>query len=194
MSDLRKVIGAKEFRQRVKAKLLQLDENIKDEDIYFTQTFRGYYIEYNPIFPDWSDKYFIVHQDLNGLISVAGNEKAPISLEPSVFDDIDDFEERIETARISNGEDSPGVEEISELVKEGFSTVDNACVVGIGINDGENLNMTATFNGREYHIRMIMQLLLKGYLDRLDNEDDVIAECAMESLMQVIEDKKKERG
>lgn len=38
MSELKNVIGAKEFRQRVKEKLIQIDNNIKESDLYFFQT------------------------------------------------------------------------------------------------------------------------------------------------------------
>lgn len=35
MSVLKNVIGVKEFRQRVKEKLIQIDNNIKESDLYF---------------------------------------------------------------------------------------------------------------------------------------------------------------
>lgn len=38
MSELKNVIGVKEFRQRVKEKLIQIDNNIKESDLYFFQT------------------------------------------------------------------------------------------------------------------------------------------------------------
>lgn len=38
MSVLKNVIGVKEFRQRVKEKLIQIDNNIKESDLYFFQT------------------------------------------------------------------------------------------------------------------------------------------------------------
>ena len=46
MSQLRNVIGAKEFRQRVINKLKSVDENIKEDDLYFSQTATGYYMDY----------------------------------------------------------------------------------------------------------------------------------------------------
>ena len=48
MSELRNVIGAKEFKNRVKTKLMQINEDIKEKDLYFTQTVSGYYMEYKP--------------------------------------------------------------------------------------------------------------------------------------------------
>lgn len=38
MFELKNVIGVKEFRQRVKEKLIQIDNNIKESDLYFFQT------------------------------------------------------------------------------------------------------------------------------------------------------------
>lgn len=94
MADLRNIIGAKEFKQRVKAKLMQIDENIKEDDLYFSQTARGYYMEYKPNYPEKSNGDFIVYQDLNGSISIHGNMDA---LVPTInkYEDINDFEENL---------------------------------------------------------------------------------------------------
>ena len=91
MSELRNVIGAKEFKNRVKTKLMQIDGNIKEDDLYFSQTVSGYYIEYKPKYPERSNGDFIVYQDLNGSISVHGNVDA---LVPTInhYEDIEDFE------------------------------------------------------------------------------------------------------
>lgn len=94
MADLRNVIGEKEFKQRVKTKLMQIDENIKEDDLYFSQTSRGYYLEYKPNYPEKSNGDFIVYQDLNGSISVHGNMDA---LVPTInkYEDINDFESNL---------------------------------------------------------------------------------------------------
>lgn len=94
MSDLRNVIGAKEFKQRVKTKLMQIDGNIKEDDLYFSQTTTGYYMEYKPYYPEKSNGDFIVSQDLNGSISVHGNMDA---LVPTInkYEDISDFEKNL---------------------------------------------------------------------------------------------------
>lgn len=94
MSQLRNVIGAKEFRQRVINKLKSVDENIKEDDLYFSQTATGYYMDYRPNYPEKTNGDFIVRQDLNGLISVYGNMDALI---PTInhYEDIEDFEERL---------------------------------------------------------------------------------------------------
>lgn len=90
----RKIIGAKDFKRRVKAKLMQVDKNIKDDDLYFSQTVRGYYMEYKPNYPQKSNGDFIVYQDLNGSISVYGNMDAIV---PTIekYEDIDDFEDNL---------------------------------------------------------------------------------------------------
>lgn len=87
-------IGAKEFKNRVKTKLMQIDENIKEDDLYFSQTVTGYYMEYKPEYPNRSNADFIVYQDLNGSISVHGNMSA---LVPTIekYEDINDFEQRL---------------------------------------------------------------------------------------------------
>ena len=94
MSELRNVIRAKEFKNRVKTKLMQIDGNIKEDDLYFTQTASGYYMEYKPKYPERSNGDFIVYQDLNGSISVHGNMDA---LVPTIekYEDIGDFEKNL---------------------------------------------------------------------------------------------------
>lgn len=94
MADLKNIIGAKEFKQRIKTKLMQIDGNIKENDLYFSQTARGYYMEYKPNYPERSNGDFIVYQDLNGSISVHGNMDA---LMPTInkYEDINDFEENL---------------------------------------------------------------------------------------------------
>lgn len=94
MSDLRSVIGAKEFKQRVKAKLIQINNDIKEEDLYFSQTTLGYYMEYKPNYPYRSNGDFIVYQDLAGSISVHGNMDAIV---PTIekYENIADFEENL---------------------------------------------------------------------------------------------------
>lgn len=94
MSKLRNVIGAKEFRQRVANKLKSVDENIKEDDLYFSQTATGYSIDYRPNYPEKTNGDFIVCQDLNGSISVYGNMDAFI---PTIshYEDIEDFEKRM---------------------------------------------------------------------------------------------------
>lgn len=87
-------IGAKEFKERVTAKLKQIDTNIKNDDLYFSQTATGYYMEYKPEYPNRSNADFIVYQDLNGSISVHGNMTA---LVPTIekYEDINDFEKNL---------------------------------------------------------------------------------------------------
>ena len=94
MEKSRKVIGAKEFKKRVGEKIVQLDRNIKEDDLYFSQTVMGYYMEYKPNYPYSSNGDFIVYQDLNGSISVYGNFNALI---PTInkYEDINDFEKNI---------------------------------------------------------------------------------------------------
>lgn len=94
MPNLRNVIGVKEFKKRVKAKLTQINNDIKEEDLYFSQTTSGYYMEYKPNYPNRSNGDFIVYQDLNGSIQVHGNMDA---LVPTIekYEDIADFEERL---------------------------------------------------------------------------------------------------
>lgn len=94
MSELRNVIGAKEFKQRVINKLKAVDKNIKEDDLYFSQTITGYYMEYKPNYPERSNGDFVVCQDLNGSISVHGNLEA---LVPTInhYENIADFEKQL---------------------------------------------------------------------------------------------------
>ena len=94
MSELRNVIGAKEFKNRVKTKLMQINEDIKEKDLYFTQTVSGYYMEYKPKYPERSNGDFIVYQDLAVSISVHGNIEAIV---PTInhYENIVDFENNL---------------------------------------------------------------------------------------------------
>lgn len=85
-------VGAKDFKRRVIGKIKQIDNTIKDDDLYFSQTARGYYLEYKPNYPNSSGKDLVLYQDLNGSISVHGNGN---SFYPGVtaFEDISDFED-----------------------------------------------------------------------------------------------------
>ena len=60
MTKLRNIIGAKEFEDRVKTKLKQVDENINENDLYFYKTVTGYYMIYKPKYPERSNGDFIV--------------------------------------------------------------------------------------------------------------------------------------
>lgn len=94
MNNLRNVIEAKDFKRRVKAKLKQTNNDVKEEDLYFSQTATGYYMEYKPNYPKTSNGDFIVSQDLNGSISIYGNDNALI---PTVkhYENIEDFEKNL---------------------------------------------------------------------------------------------------
>ena len=94
MSKLKNVIGAKDFKQRVKQKLIRTNNDIKEEDLYFSQTTTGYYMEYKPNYPYESSVAFIVYQDLNGSISVYGNMGAIV---PTIkkYENIIDFEKNL---------------------------------------------------------------------------------------------------
>lgn len=95
MTKLRNIIGAKEFEDRVKTKLKQVDENINENDLYFYKTVTGYCMIYKPKYPERSNGDFIVYQDLNGSISVHGNMDAIV---PTIdaYEDIEDFEKNMD--------------------------------------------------------------------------------------------------
>lgn len=94
MKYLTNVIGSKEFQQRVPAKLMQVDKNIKKEDLYFSQTATHYSLAYKPNYPENNNGDFIVYQNVNGALSVHGNLYA---LVPTIkgFEDINDFEKNL---------------------------------------------------------------------------------------------------
>lgn len=92
MSKLRSVIGSKDFKQRVTDKLKEVDRNINNEDLYFSQTTTGYYMDYKPNYPEKSNCDFVVYQNINGLIFIYGNLNANI---PTIirYENIEDFED-----------------------------------------------------------------------------------------------------
>lgn len=89
--NVNRVVSAKEFEKRVKAKLCQISINIKDDAFRVSQTETGCYIEYKPNYPEVSSRDFIISQDLNGSISVYGNSTAIVT-PCNHFENIDDFE------------------------------------------------------------------------------------------------------
>lgn len=94
MSDLRKVIGAKVFRNRVSARIKVINKNIKDDDLYFNQTQSGYSLAYFPNYPENNKADFIVFQNLDGTVEMSRNL---YTLNPTIrkFKDIYDFERNI---------------------------------------------------------------------------------------------------
>lgn len=84
--------GEKEFRERATVKLLQIDKNIKKDDLYFGSFASGYSLGYRPCYPETSNADFDVWCDIiNGTIKVYGNLR---SLVPTIreYKSIDDFE------------------------------------------------------------------------------------------------------
>lgn len=66
--------NAENFRNIVKKKIKQMVPNAKEDDLLFSQTKTGYYLEYYPNYPEpHDDSYFVIAQDLNGCITVTGN-------------------------------------------------------------------------------------------------------------------------
>ena len=88
--------SVKEFKKRVTVKLLNINNEIKEEDLYFDQSADLYTIEYKPNFPDKSNGDFMICQKiLNEEISVYGNYSALIIPTIRHFKNLDDFEENL---------------------------------------------------------------------------------------------------
>lgn len=85
-------IGAKEFRSRIKRKVQKINNSIKEDDLYFSQTLGGYYLSYQPNYPNSSRKDFIIAQDLAGSITVDGNQYSIFGHGLKSFNNIDEFE------------------------------------------------------------------------------------------------------
>lgn len=89
--------SVKEFKKRVIEKLLNTNNEIKEEDLYFDQSVYSYTIEYKPNYPYVSNGDFMISQKIfNGEISIYGNYNATI---PTItirhFKNLDDFEENL---------------------------------------------------------------------------------------------------
>ena len=80
----------KYFRESVVRTVCRNPE-ISAEDLYFSQTQRGYYAEYRPAYPNETSADFIVYQDLNGSASLYGNFGALVPTK-RIFEDMMDFE------------------------------------------------------------------------------------------------------
>lgn len=89
ISDMTKS-NLKLFRESVTRTVCRNPE-ISSDDLYFSQTQRGYYAEYRTAYPNETPGDFVVYQDLNGSVSVHGNLGA---LVPTIekFEDLADFE------------------------------------------------------------------------------------------------------
>ncbi len=73
---------------------MQLNKDIKDDDLYFSQTERGYYMEYKPNYLEESNADIIIYQDLNGSISLYGNRGAVVPV-TKIYENINDFEDNL---------------------------------------------------------------------------------------------------
>lgn len=82
----------KTFQKRVIEKIKSTEE-VDEDEFHYSYLPSGYYLEYKPEYPDESKKDFVVHQDLNGSITVDRlNEDGEIVLKH--YENIDDFEKR----------------------------------------------------------------------------------------------------
>lgn len=90
--------NANEFRKRVKAKLIQVNSDIKEEDLYFSQTATLYILYYKPKYPEKTSIDFTVYQDIiSGEIFLHGDEifLPTIKREMRYFDSLTDFENQL---------------------------------------------------------------------------------------------------
>ena len=88
--------SVKEFKKRVIKKLLNTNNEIKEEDLYFNQSVDSYTIEYKPNYPDESNGDFMIGQKIfNEEISIYGNYNALTIPTIRHFKNLDDFEENL---------------------------------------------------------------------------------------------------
>lgn len=90
--------SVKEFKKRVTEKLLNINNEIKEEDLYFDQSADLYTIEYKPDYPNKSNGDFMICQQIfneKGKVSVYGNYSALIFPTIRHFKNLDDFEENL---------------------------------------------------------------------------------------------------
>ena len=82
------------FKKRVLNILLTKNSELQESDFHFAKETSGDYLVYRPLHLQESPADFIVHQDLNGSISVHGNLQAMV---PTIekFEDLDDLERRM---------------------------------------------------------------------------------------------------
>lgn len=87
----RSEISAKEWRNRVTAKLMKTDPNIEEDDLFFSATSSGYRLAYKPAYPENSNADFDVYGSFIGKTELRGNFH---SLTPTIlkYKSIEEFE------------------------------------------------------------------------------------------------------
>lgn len=78
--------------------------------------------------------------------------------------------------------------ENADLLAQGVNFLQNACILSVGLDDSENLNMTTSFSGSNYNILKLVQQIINGYINYLDEQDRNIT-CNM--LIDQLEELKK---
>lgn len=88
--------SVKEFKKRVTEKLLNINNEIKEEDLYFNYSVNSYTIEYKPNYPNKNNGDFMVSQKIfNDEISIYGNYSTLTVPTIRRFKNLDDFEENL---------------------------------------------------------------------------------------------------
>ena len=88
--------SVKEFKKRVTEKLLNINNEIKEEDLYFDQSADLYTIEYKPNYPNKNNGDFMVSQKIfNDEISIYGNYSTLTVPTIRRFKNLYDFEENL---------------------------------------------------------------------------------------------------
>jgi len=80
--------------------------------------------------------------------------------------------------------------ELTNLIAKGISGENNACIIGVAIDAGDNLDITGFFDGGSYNTHSIIQFLVENYLSPLDDET---ASFERDCLIKIIEEDKQRR-
>lgn len=80
--------------------------------------------------------------------------------------------------------------ELTTLLAKGMNFKDNAVVLGVGIKEGEDLNIRVIGRGDESRVRNIIRDLIQNYLKSLD---DTTAAFARDELLTAFKEDEERR-
>ena len=80
--------------------------------------------------------------------------------------------------------------EIADLVAKGINFENNACIVSVGIYNGEDLYVKDIFDGSDDNVEILISSIISGYIKKFEDRniaiqkayelEDVILDCIRE--------------
>ena len=78
--------------------------------------------------------------------------------------------------------------ESADLLAQGVNFPQNACILSVGLDDSENLNMTTSFSGGYYNVMCLVEHIIDAYISAF-NDGERVLNCDI--LIKRLEELKK---